>query len=89
VSRRRSPLRGSLGLFRDAYNWLRPHGSLPAGATPAMAAGLATEAWSVLRYVTQPVHADELGRQIWEEGQAKLLTPAVSAQGRRKALPTS
>jgi hypothetical protein len=89
VSRRRSPLRWSLGLFRDMYNWCRLHGSLPAGVTPAMAAGLATEAWSVRRYVTHQVHTDELGRQIWEEEQAKLLTPAVSAKGRRKALPTS
>jgi hypothetical protein len=89
VSRRRTPLRSSLSLFRDVYNWCRPHGSLPPGVTPAMAAGLATEAWSVLRYVTHPAHDDELGRQLWYEALEILLTSALSPKSRRKALPTS
>jgi hypothetical protein len=89
VSRRRPPLRSSLSLWRDVYNWCRPHGGLPAATTPAMAAGLATEAWSVRRYVTHPVHDDDLGRQLWAEHLEKLLTPAVPARGRRKGLPTS
>jgi len=89
VSRRRPPLRSSLSLWRDAYNWCRPHGGLPAGVTPAMAAGLATEAWSARRYVTHPVHGDELGQQVWAERLEKLLTPAVPAMDRRKAVPTS
>jgi hypothetical protein len=89
VSRRRTPLRSSLGLWRDVYNWCRPHGGLPAGVTPAMAAGLAAEPWSVLRYVTHPVHDDELGRQLWADRLQTLLTSALSAGGRRKVLPTS
>ena len=89
VSRRRTPLRSSLGLWRDVYNWCRPHGSLPTGTTPAVAAGVAAEAWTVLRYVTRPVHDDDLGRQAWAERLEKLLTPAVSPRGRQKALPTS
>ena len=89
VSRRRTPLRSSLSLWRDVYNWCRPHGSLPTGTTPAAAAGLAAGAWTVLRYVTGPVHDDELGRQIWAEHQPELLTAAVPPRGGQKALPTS
>jgi IS1 family transposase len=89
VSRRRTPLRSSLSLFRDAYNWCRPHGSLPAGVTPAMAAGLATEAWSVQRYVTHPAHDDPLARQIWDERLEQLLTSALATEDRPNALPTS
>jgi IS1 family transposase len=89
VSRRRAPLRSSLSLFRDVYNWCRPHGSLPAGTTPAMAAGLAAEAWSVPRYVAHPAHDDEWGRQVWDETQEVLLTSALSPKSRRKPLPTS
>jgi IS1 family transposase len=89
LSRRRAPLRSSLGLFRDVYNWCRPHGSLPPGTTPAAAMGLAAGAWSVRRYVSQPVHADAVGRLLWAEQLEQLLTPAVAGQGRRKAVPTS
>jgi len=89
VSRRRPPLRSSLSLWRDVYNWCRPQSGLPAGTTPAVAIGLAAAAWSVRRYVTHPVHADELGRLLWAEQLEKLLTPAVPARDRRKAVPTS
>jgi len=78
-----------VGLFRDVRNWCRPHGSLPPGTTPAMAIGLATEAWPPRRYATHPVHDDERGRQAWAEPLKTPRTPAVPAAGRRKALPTS
>jgi hypothetical protein len=88
VSRRRTPLIHALALWRDVYNWVRPHGSLN-GSTPAMAAGLATEVWPVVRYVMHPVHADDMGRAIWLEQQQTLLTSALSAKNHRKALPIS
>lgn len=48
-------LEKQLLLWRDVYNWLRPHGSLE-GRTPAWAAGLTDHAWTVPEYVTHPVH---------------------------------
>ena len=42
-------------LWRDAYNWVRVHGSLD-GRTPAMAAGLTDHVWTMSEYVMHPVH---------------------------------
>jgi hypothetical protein len=59
-------LQWSLWLWRDLYNWVRPHGSLD-GRTPAMALGLTDEAWTVDRYVWHAVHVSDLQRQLWAE----------------------
>ncbi|HMO84464.1 MAG TPA: hypothetical protein PKC18_06025, partial [Lacipirellulaceae bacterium] len=45
-SKRWANPRAALGLFFMHYNYCRKHRSL-GGQTPAMAHGLATEAWSV------------------------------------------
>ncbi|MDB5289998.1 MAG: hypothetical protein JWL69_1239 [Phycisphaerales bacterium] len=88
LSRRRTPLRWSLALWRDVYNWVYPHSALD-GRTPAMATGLAQEVWTMRRYVSYPVHADELTHQIWAEEQENLLRSALTPKERRKALPIS
>jgi hypothetical protein len=88
TSRRRTPLRHALALWRDVYNWVRPHAALQ-GRTPAMAIGLAQEPWSVQRYVDHPVHASDLQHQIWAEEEQTLLTSALEAPKVPKALPTS
>jgi hypothetical protein len=87
-SRRRRPLQWALWLFRDLYNWVWVHGSLD-GRTPAMALGLAGQAWTVSQYVEHPVHVSDLQRQIWAEQRAILLTPPRNARKRKKLLPTS
>jgi hypothetical protein len=87
-SRRGRMLRWALWLWRDLYNWVRPHGSLD-GRSPAMALGLAEELWTVGRYVRHPVHVSDLARQIWAEQRERLLTPATEASKRKKLLPTS
>jgi hypothetical protein len=81
-------LQWSLWLWRDLYNWVRPHGSLQ-DQTPAMAIGLASEPWSVGRYVWCVVHVSELQRQIRREQRNSLLTSASEARTRKKRLPTS
>src|ERR1035437_4610571 len=68
LSRRGTPLRAALGLCRDVYNWVHPHQSLE-GRTSAMAIDLAQETWTMQRYVTDPVHADDLQHAIWIEEQ--------------------
>lgn len=90
-SRRRQALAGALALWRDVYNWVRPHTSLGGRTpcTPAMASGLAQEVWSVERYVDYPVHVSDLQRQIWAEEEENLLRSALEGQKRPKALPTS
>lgn len=88
LSRRAEALRSALALWRDVYNWVRPHWALD-GATPAMAIGLAQEVWTMRRYVTYPVHADELRHQIWAQEQEDLLRSALTPKERRKALPVS
>jgi hypothetical protein len=87
-SRRRTPLRAALGLCRDIYNWVHPHGSLE-GKTPAMAIGLADEPWSMKRYVSQPVHADDLLHSIWLEEQEIRTTSALCPPKPRKIMPIS
>jgi hypothetical protein len=87
-SRRRRPLQWALWLWRDLYNWVRPHRSLEE-RTPAMALGLANNVWDVRRYVEYPVHVSELQRDLWAEQRQILLTSALEAQERPKCLPTS
>jgi hypothetical protein len=87
-SRRRRTLQWALWLWRDLYNWVRPHGSLDR-CTPAMALGLANDLWDVRRYVEYPVHVSELQRELWAEQRQILLTSALEAQERPKCLPTS
>ncbi len=57
------------------------------GSTPAMALGLATEVWSVLRYVCQPVHVSDLQRQEWAEMRNSLAESALDVYERKKSLP--
>jgi hypothetical protein len=88
LSRRGTPLRAALGLCRDVYNWVAPHRSLE-DQTPAMAIGLAQEIWTMQRYVSYPVHVDDLQHAIWIEEQQKRIRPALNHQKPRKPLPTS
>jgi hypothetical protein len=88
LSRRRTPLRAGLALWRDVYNWVYPNWALN-GLTPAMASGLTHEIWTMQRYVNHPVHVDQLQHQIWAEDQENLLRSALTPKNRRKALPTS
>ena len=88
ASRLSAALQWSLWLWRDLYNWVRPHASLQ-GQTPAMALGLASEAWSVRRYVWCVVHVSTLQSQIRLEQRESLLTSALEARRRKKSLPTS
>jgi hypothetical protein len=88
ISRRRTPLRAALRLCRDIYNWVHPHGSLQ-GKTPAMAIGLAHEPWSMKRYISQPVHADDLLHLIWVEEQEIRTTSALRPPKPRKVMPIS
>jgi hypothetical protein len=87
-SRRGPALQWSLWLWRDLYNWVRPHGSLD-GRTPAMAFGLAEQIWTVDRYVRHAVHVSDLQRQLWAEERQNWLTSALDAPNQRKLLPTS
>jgi len=88
VSRRRTPLRDALGLFRDVYNWVHMHASL-AGRTPALAMGLAQENWTMPQYVNYPVHAGEFLRAIWLEEQEKRIRPALIPVKPPKVVPIS
>jgi transposase InsO family protein len=87
-SRLAEALQHSLWLWRDLYNWTRPHGSLDA-RSPAMAAGLADRLWSVRDYVEYPTHVSELQRTIWTEDRQTWLTSALDSKKRKKLLPTS
>jgi hypothetical protein len=87
-SRLGAALQWSLWLWRDLYNWARPHGSLD-GRTPAMAMGLAEEVWTVDRYVRHAVHVSDLQREQWAEERKNCLTSALDARNQRKLLPTS
>jgi transposase InsO family protein len=85
-SRREIALQHSLWLWRDVYNWTRPHGSLQ-GKTPAMAQGLTDQRWTVQEYVYHPVHASDLQRAIWAEEREKVSTSALAGKKHRKILP--
>ncbi len=41
------------------------------------------------RYVSYPVHADDLQHAIWIEEQENRITPALNNQKTRKSMPTS
>jgi len=88
VSRLAEALQHSLWLWRDLYNWTRPHGSLE-GRSPAMAAGLTERVWSVRDYLEYPAHVSDLQRAIWAEERKNRLTSALEARKRKKLLPTS
>jgi hypothetical protein len=88
VSRRDCCLAWALALWRDWYNWIRPHATL-RGRTPAMALGLSEDLWSVSQYVNCPVHVGDLQRQIWAEQRQDLLTNGLNRQKQPKPLPTS
>jgi hypothetical protein len=87
-SRLAEALQWALWLWRDLYNWVRPHGSL-GGRTPAMALGLAQTVWTVRRYVVYPVHLSDLQRQEWLDERTSLLESALEAYQRKKRMPTS
>lgn len=87
-SRREETLQDSIWLWRDLYNWTRVHYSLRY-ETPAMALGLADEAWRVLQYILYPVHVSDLQRQDWAEQRNRVLESAVDGYKRNKVLPIS
>lgn len=94
ISHRRRFLDWSLQLWRDLYNWTRPHRSLQDPAhrrpgTPAMAEGLADHVWSAWEYVTYPVHASDLMREIWAEERQNVVTSALERKQPCKTVPTS
>ena len=81
-------LQYSIWLWRDLYNWTRVHYSL-LGETPAMALGLTTQVWTVLKYILYPVHVSDLQCQDWAEQRNSVLESAVDVYKRNKALPIS
>jgi len=81
-------LQYSVWLWRDLYNWTRVHYSL-LDETPAMALSLASEVWTVLRYILYPVHVSDLQRWDWAEQRSSVLESAVEVYKRNKALPIS
>jgi hypothetical protein len=87
-SRGESWLQWSLWLWRDLYNWVRPHGSL-GGRTPAQAQGLAERPWTVQEYASYPVHVSDLQREEWAQRREKAQESALDRYKRRKRLPTS
>ena len=87
-SRLKSMLRCALWLWRDLYNWTRPHGALE-GHTPAMVMGLTQHVWSVVEYIHYPVHVSELQRKLWTEERKNVLESPLDARNRKKTLPTS
>jgi hypothetical protein len=87
VSRLSCMLQWALWLWRDIYNWVRPHGSLE-GRCPAMLLGLARHVWSMLEYVRYPTHVSDLQRQHWAEQRKTALESALDVYLRKKSLPT-
>lgn len=65
-------LQKHLNLWRDIYNWVRPHRSLK-GRSPAMAAGLTDHVWEVGEYVRCPVHTDPYAEEDAENRVKELL----------------
>jgi hypothetical protein len=88
ISRRTRFLQWSLWLWRDLYNWVRPHRSLNE-QTPAVAQGLADRIWSVWKYVCRPVHVCGLMRDIWAESRKTVVTSALEAKNCLVTVPTS
>ncbi len=81
-------LQYSIWLWRDLYNWTRVHYSL-LDETPAMALCLTDEIWTVLKYISYPVHVSDFQRQDWAEQRNSVLESAVDVYKRNKALPIS
>ena len=81
-------LQYSIWLWRDLYNWTRVHYSL-LDETTAMALGLATEVWTVLKYVLYPVHVCDFIYADWAEQRNSVLESAVDLYKRKKGLPIS
>lgn len=87
-SRREDCLAWALALWRDVYNWVRPHRSL-GGRCPALALQLADHVWSIVEYVCHPVHVSDLQRDIWAEERKAVQESALDRHLRKKALPIS
>jgi hypothetical protein len=87
-SRQTERLQWSMWLWRDAYNWMRVHGSLD-GRCPAMVLGLAQRVWSMLDYVRYPTHVCDLQRQEWKNQRTDMLESALDKYMRKKCLPIS
>jgi hypothetical protein len=81
-------LQYSIWLWRDLYNWTRVHYSL-LDETPAMALGLSSKVWTVLKYILYPVHVSDLIRISWAEQRNSVLESAIDVYERNKALPIS
>lgn len=88
LSKLPSMLQWCLWLWRDLYNWTRPHGSLE-GRCPAMRMGLTEHLWTVLEYIRYPAHVSELQQQDWVEQRKDILESALEKYQRKKSLPTS
>jgi hypothetical protein len=87
-SRNEGWLQWSLWLWRDLYNWTRPHGSL-GGKSPALVLGLADHVWTVQEYVRCPVHVSDLQRDLWDERRQEVLTSELERHKHKKSVPTS
>jgi len=92
-SRRTECLAWALALWRDVYNWVRPHRALraPLGGRrcPALALGLADHLWSLVEYICHPVHVSDLQRDLWAEQRNAVQESALDRYLRKKALPIS
>jgi hypothetical protein len=87
-SRDQSWLQWSLWLWRDIYNWVRPHSSLDH-RTPAQALALTECVWSVADYGSYPVHVSDLQRQLWADERENMLTSPLERKKRPKPVPSS
>jgi hypothetical protein len=79
--------RGKVWLMVSLYNFVLPHKSLRQGRTqrtPAMAIGLTNHVWSYREYIWLPVHTDPVLTTQMDERMARLLTPALQDQPRRR-----
>jgi IS1 family transposase len=78
---------GRLWLLVSLYNYVMPHKSLRQGRTrrtPAMAIGLTDHIWSYREYIWLPVHQDPALTRQMDERIARLLTPALQDQPKRR-----
>jgi hypothetical protein len=87
VSRLACCLQWALWLWRDVYNFVRPHGSLD-GRSPAMAIGLTEHIWSMKEYILYPTHLGQLQRQNWQNERESKSESALDVYLRKKSLPT-
>jgi IS1 family transposase len=79
--------RGKVWLMVSLYNFVMPHKSLRQGRTPrtpAMAIGLTDHVWSYREYIWLPVHTDPVHTKQMDERIARLRTPALQDQRRRR-----